>query len=193
MVDLGLFNFIKNATVQGKSKEEILNTLSSSDFKQSDIDQAYLDVQNNNIPVVNKIEVHSPAAVVISSHADSRPTVITALCGYYFISWTLQLMYMLVLAASLSQNSKVNFGTSLGINSLPSFIFTIAIAISMFGYWGMKKWGVHLFTVTELVSLVYIFSNLHGFNLSVMVSLIVSLLLPIFVIYNGYKYLDLMF
>lgn len=128
----------------------------------------------------------------VSVFSDSRPVIITALCGYCFISWILSLINLMVLAVTLSQSSSASFSPSFSTTSVPGFVISLAAIIAVFGYWGMKKWGVYLYTISEVALVVYLLANSHGFNETVAFSLIIGLLLPIVVIYTGFKYLAYM-
>ncbi len=50
MVDIGLFNYVKNAIERGETKDSIIATLSASNWSREDIEDAYTAVVNNVPP-----------------------------------------------------------------------------------------------------------------------------------------------
>jgi hypothetical protein len=190
MVDLGLFNFIKNAVAQGKSKGEIDKALSGGGWDQASIDTAYTDVANNNSPVTSQTSASASSTVASRAFAigGNRPTIITVLCGYYFVSFILSLINFIPAMVSLAKVPGVNYSSLLNIGLL----FSLAIFVAMLGYWGMKKWGVYLYVVAEASVVAYLFVKIPSFSGAVLLSLIVGLILPVFVVYTGLKNFDRM-
>lgn len=192
MTDLGLFNFIKNAITQGKSREEINSILFKAGLNQTDINQVYIDIQNNNVPVINTTEENSTRMSRALTSNSNRPTMITVLCGYFFVSWILSLINWLVFIISLSQATGTSITPSFSLNSLPNLLISLGILIAIFGYWNMKKWGVYLYIASQIALIIYLFINVHNPSGAVIVSIIVGLLLPITTIGTGLKYLEQM-
>ena len=118
-------------------------------------------------------------------YTSERPTIITVLCGYFFVSWILTIINLLVLFFSANSG----FTSSINVVSW-TFLFTLLSIIAVFGYWFMSKWAVYLYIVVTIASLVYEFINSHGYSFSsgVLFSLIISLVIPISLIYVGVKY-----
>ncbi len=192
MTDLGLFNFIKNAITQGKSKEEINSILFKAGLNQTDINQIYTDIQNNNVPVINTTGENPTRMSRASTFSSSRPTLITVLCGYFFVSWILSLINWLVFIISLSQITDASITPSFSLSSLPNLLISLGILIAIFGYWNMKKWGVYLYIASQIALIIYLFINIHNPSGAAIVSIIIGLLLPITTIGTGLKYLEQM-
>jgi hypothetical protein len=63
-VDLGLYNYVKNAFVEGKSKEEIIHALSSK-WSQPEIEQVFTAVSKKEIPgQAKKVTSKKPSILI---------------------------------------------------------------------------------------------------------------------------------
>ena len=123
------------------------------------------------------------------SEPGNRPTFITVLCGYFFISWILTLINIIVVLTSFQQNQTLSFSfTGFPAQGWLGIILSLIYIISIFGYWLMKKWGVYLFAVLVVLLVVINFFTVKTINFS----FIAALILPIVVIWAGFKYLDRM-
>jgi hypothetical protein len=72
MVNPDVYNFIKNALVQGKTKEEISSDLTKGGWNEADIEEAYASVEGNQ-----------PSPSLNSNAAKQTPPPTTALlCSY---------------------------------------------------------------------------------------------------------------
>lgn len=124
-----------------------------------------------------------------------RPTIITVLCGYYFVSWfvgvinAIRIFSSLGFAGTTFTFSPVAIDLQGGIATLFAILFSVLFVAGIFGYWFMKRWGVYCYIASVLFSVILslIVSNVSGF------SFILSLILPGFMIYIGLKYLNRMF
>ena len=117
----------------------------------------------------------------------SRPTIITVLCGYFFVGWCLNIINWFVV---LFRSSNVSFNLT-GFGTLRGWvglIISCLLVIAIFGYWFMRKWGVYLYTGIIVFNIVYILFKLRPFSPIVLL----SFLLPIAVIIIGFKYLNRM-
>ncbi len=118
-----------------------------------------------------------------------RPTIITVLCGYFFVSWCLKTVSWLVIF--LQTSGKISFNFS-GIGQLSFWVGLIVstfIIISIFGYWLMRKWGVYLYTAVIVFNFVYLLFRLGSFPMI----LFLGFLLPIVVIIVGFLHLEKMY
>ena len=143
MADIGLINFIKNALANGQTKEVINETLLKNNWQQPAIDEAFAAVAN---PVMQSAQIHtqsvSPASFRNATISEQdRPTMIIALCGYYFIS--LILSFINVVELMLTNSLKINF----------NLYGTVGEIISFVGIWYMRKWGAYLYFLIVIASL----------------------------------------
>jgi hypothetical protein len=210
MVDLGLYNFIKNGLAHGKTKADLTQSLLQSKINQESIDAAFDAVAKGKVPAVQKPPLDSlaeneyKATHQVDEHA--RPAIITALCGYYFVTWILAIVNagMVVLLFWLNTKGSV-------ISLLPNIktfnlqiVVSIVIAVCFFfgvvGYWNMKRWGVVLYTLTVVGSVIYTFGKAGSlsqisqtFTLPIFLSLIATLILPLTMIIAGFSYFRRMF
>jgi len=180
---------------------------------QSVIDQSYVDAQNNvaQAPMQNNFANLSTTRESYSSEqTGNRPTIITVLCGYIFVSLfvsAINLIYFSVLAPILNPGIKISPMGALTLESGIALIVNGIALFALFGYWGMQKWGVYAYASTKTIVFIYtllkIFnsassvkasslgSTVVGTGVTVAVtSLIISFLVPFAIIYYGFKYLD---
>jgi len=213
MTDIGLLNHIKKALSEGKTKTEIDAGLLKGGLAQSVIDQAYVDAQNNvaQAPMQNNFANLSTTRESYSSEQTvNRPTIITVLCGYIFVSLfvsAINLIYFSVLGPILNPGIKISPMGALTLESGIALIVNGIALFALFGYWGMQKWGVYAYASTKTIVFIYtllkIFnsassvkasslgSTVVGTGVTVAVtSLIISFLVPFAIIYYGFKYLD---
>jgi len=116
--------------------------------------------QNNDLSIDDKNfldDLDKKEAKIIESHIidGSRPTVITILCGYFFVSWLLSILRFVAILG-YGQITSISF---LGLSGLPGavdIIVSFAIVISILGYWIMKKWAVYLYTFIILSVVLYV-------------------------------------
>lgn len=210
MVDLGLYNFIKNGLAHGKTKEEISQSLLQSKINQETIDAAFDAVAKGKVPAVQKPPLDSlaeneyKASHQVDEHA--RPAIITALCGYYFVTWILYVVNagMVMLLFWLNTNNPI---TSLlpnikkfNLHTVISIVIAVCFFFGVVGYWNMKRWGVVLYTLTVVGSVIYTFGKAGSlsqiaqtFTLPIFLSLVVTLLLPFTMIIVGFSYFRRMF
>jgi hypothetical protein len=117
-----------------------------------------------------------------------RPTIITVLCGYFFVSWILSILSTIGIITSLHITSYSLNLTGFSLQGWLGIIFSFIYVISIFGYWAMKKWGVYLYTVLAILLAILSFVT----TKTISFFFILSLILPIFVIWAGLKHLNRM-
>lgn len=123
-----------------------------------------------------------------------RPTIITVICGYFFISWSLSLIAYLRLLSKIKDVS-FNFTSFSSLEGFVSFLISTLIFISIFGLWFVRKWGVYLYTAMNIFTFVYLLLkfNSHGYLSWDMFSAILwPSILPIFVIAVGFMNINKM-
>ncbi len=184
MVDLGLFNFVKNALAEGKSKDEIKIALAKGGWKETDMEEAYTAVKNDASPTVVSRKNGSERTTLVSTAAaveEHRPTIIIALCGYFFVTFILTVLHLAILSLS------GELPLSIEMESLPSIVIVITGFVSMVGYWNMKRWGVMLYTLNTVGLMLYLSLQLQGITIFPLIStLLQSLLIPLATIYIGF-------
>lgn len=117
-----------------------------------------------------------------------RPTIITVICGYFFISWGLKLVLMLRLLGK-ANNISLNFTSFGSLEGFVSFLVSTLTIISIFGIWFIKKWGVYLYTAVNIFTFVYLllqFDSKGYLSWDTFSSMLWGLVLPIFVIVIGF-------
>ncbi|MES2437397.1 MAG: hypothetical protein V4519_05305 [Patescibacteria group bacterium] len=193
MVDLGLYNFIKNAKAQGKSKEEIFETLSKGGSNQELISEAYTAVETNKEPEVSKrTDAYGmPVTAIRKFFTADRPTLITAICGYYFITWLLLILQQVILYVMYSGMGGVSFAQYLTLNVVT--IMMLAAFIGVVGIWFMKRVGLYLYTISQIGSIVYIGaqymeSGISFFDPQLLWGVSFAYLVPIVLIVVGFRY-----
>jgi hypothetical protein len=192
MVDLGLFNFVKNAVAQGQTKEVIAGSLTNAGWSQETIDEAYTAVVNNTPPTVTVHAESITPAVLVSADVsrEHRPIIITAICGYYFIGVALSAITFALLAIREASQSSSTFSTNFTLQNLGG---TIATILSFVGIWQMRKWGVYLYTVVTIASIgILTYINFLAKSPSIVISFLLMLPFPVFAMYVGFKYLNQM-
>jgi len=189
MVDLGLFNFVKNAIAEGKSKDEIKIELAKGGWDETAMEAAFTAVESNTPPRAMSTRKTTPEPTIIVPEAEipveHRPALITALCGYYFISFLLSVISVSILSLS----GKLPF--SVDSTNVPSISIALISFLSVYGYWTMRRWGVMLFTLNTVALMLYLSTQLQGSAYFPFVAtLIQSLLLPFVVVYIGFTYFE---
>jgi hypothetical protein len=119
-----------------------------------------------------------------------RPTTITVLCGYFFISWILSILNTVGILTLLPGNATFSFNlTGFSVQGWISMIFSLLYVVSIFGYWLMKKWSVYLYAILIVLLIIFGLFTIKTVNFFFFTSLI----LPAVVIWTGFKHLDIMF
>lgn len=193
MVDLGVFNFIKNALAEGKTKEFIGASLAKGGMGQEAIDEAFQAVETDAPPSVAGHTLIGKKDIPLSTHTivtpdEHRPMLVTAICGYIFFSTGQN-----VISASLS-SLLGHLPLTITIVSVTAVAMAAMTIASFIGYWQMKRWGVMLYTLTTFILVLYLFSQLHmqtAAELSSALDLLISqLLLPCIAVGIGFAYFD---
>lgn len=201
MVDIGLYNFVKKAVEDGKSRDTIQATLLHAGWKEEEISQAIDHVEKKAPP-----SVASPATVVpgidplhdtrlaeeskYSKYLGQRPTLITVLCGYYFITWLLFIVNFIVFQVGLyihAQSVSWSFNVhnwEQGMNLAIAAIFVIGVL----GYWSMKKWGVYLYVCAAAGAAAFVLLKISTFTNDVILSLVTLAVIPLVMIIAGLRY-----
>jgi hypothetical protein len=185
MADLGMYNFMKKSLAEGKTQEEITETLLKGGNKKEVIDATFEDVKHNKPPMIQKPTDSSNFV----RHYDpySRPTSITALCGYYFVTWIVSIVSTFILIINLS--SGVDFNVTFNTQTLIKFGISLALFLSIFGIWYMKRWGVVLYIVSVLASLGYTLYQYKDLpSMSIAMPLSIALIVPVMMIIVGGLY-----
>lgn len=118
-----------------------------------------------------------------------RPTIITALCGYFFVSWSLNIISTVGRLAALPESAKISFNlTGFPLKGVYALVISLLIVVSVFGYWLMKKWGVYLYTVSIIFSVIFALVTIKTISFL----FVLSLILPAVMIFTGFKYLNRM-
>lgn len=189
MVDLGLYNFIKNAVTESKSKEEIVAALAKGGWTPEQVEEAYTAVEHGDEPTVGT-HTTTPRSILVSKAEVvelHRPTLITALCGYFFITTALSVMNLGLLSL-LGQ-----LPLSITVDNAPGIVLALFTFFSVIGYWEMKRWGVMLYTLTVFATVLIVVSNLHATTpLIILAAILPSTLLPGVMVYAGFVHLDQM-
>lgn len=154
-----------------EQKEDFLTPEERASLGPNETDNA--DITKNNI-----------------SEFASRPTIITVLCGYFFISWILSILNTVGILTSLPGNATFSFNlTGFSVQGWISMIFSLLYVVSIFGYWLMKKWSVYLYAILVVLLIIFGLFTIKTVNFFFFTSLI----LPAVVIWTGFKNLDRMF
>lgn len=123
-----------------------------------------------------------------------RPTIITIICGYFFISWSLNLINLLRFL-SQTKNISLNLSSFGSLSGFVSFLISILIFVSILGFWFVRKWGVYLYTAVNVFAFIYLLLKIHSygyFSWNIFSSIIWGSILPIFVIIIGFMNLNKM-
>ncbi|KND49300.1 MAG: hypothetical protein AB203_02795 [Parcubacteria bacterium C7867-008] len=80
MIDLGIFNFIKNARAQGQTDEAIRATLTAQGMDEAQIAEVLVAVEGGIAPVVENSETPRPEI-----HTSERQSVKNSYWGYFMI------------------------------------------------------------------------------------------------------------
>jgi|GEM_PF-3761141 len=117
-----------------------------------------------------------------------RPTIVTALCGYFFVSWVLSIINTAGIMFTYP-DAKVSFNLSgFSLTGIFAAIFSLLVIVSILGYWFMKKWSVYLYCALVVISIII---TLFTFK-AVTFFFVSSLLIPAAVVWVGFKNLDKM-
>jgi len=124
-----------------------------------------------------------------------RPTIITVICGYFFITWSLSLISFLRALAQTKNIKDISFNfSSFGsLEGLIGILISLLLFVSIFGYWNFRKWGVYLYTAVTVFILVYsiLKLNSHGVPLgNISSSIFWGSILPMFIIIVGFMNLN---
>ncbi|MBU2635249.1 hypothetical protein KJ841_02115 [Patescibacteria group bacterium] len=136
-----------------------------------------------------KINVKENARVIYE-----RPAIITVICGYFFISWSLTLISLLRLLFQ-TKDISLNLSTFGSLSGLVSFLTSILIFVSIFGFWFVRKWGVYLYTAVNIFIFIYLLLKLNSYGISfgdIFSAIFWGSILPIFVIIVGFMNLNRM-
>jgi hypothetical protein len=179
MADQGLMNFVRLAKAEGKSKEAILVSLRQSGFSDADILAAYDES--------NKPESH------VSERASSggRPAIITAICGYFFVSWIKWIASVIVLAISISGVPNLLGAMPQSAAAWTLFVVNICYVISIIGYWFMSRLSVYVYFIAVATNMVILVGS-HAVTLQTVPQFILLFLVQIVLVISGFKYLDRM-
>lgn len=123
------------------------------------------------------------------SGSGDRPTIITVLCGYFFIAWSLSIINLIGLTASLPEGATFSFNlTGFSLKGIFALVLSFSYIVSVFGYWLMKKWSVYLYAVLVILSVIITLVTLK----TITFFFFSSLVLPAIMVWMGFKYLDRM-
>lgn len=123
-----------------------------------------------------------------------RPTIITVICGYFFITWTLTVITYLRLLIQ-AKDVSFNFTNFSSLSEFVSFLVSTLIFISILGLWTVRKWGVYLYTATNVFIFIYLSLKLNSYGMSfenISSTIFWGSILPIFVIIVGFINLNRM-
>lgn len=123
-----------------------------------------------------------------------RPTIITVICGYFFISWSLTLIALLRIL-SQTKDISLNLSSFGSLSGFVSFLISILIFASIFGYWMARKWGVYLYTAVNIFTFIYLLLKLNSYGYlpwDIFSAIFWGSILPIFVIIVGFINIDKM-
>jgi hypothetical protein len=200
MVDLGLYNFIKNALKDGKSKDEIKTSVAKGGWKEADILEAFEDVEHNRQPSIPASPSYVPAHVEAptASVVHARPEFVTILCGYYFVAWSLAaLTFLIQFILNPNRPNIFEFFHRINVTTdmLPSVVLILGSFIGILGYWTMERWGVFVFTLTNVTALIYILlinkeelASSFFINNPIVLNTTIGYIIPAIVIVTGFCY-----
>lgn len=123
-----------------------------------------------------------------------RSTIITIICGYFFISWSLSLIAYLRLLFKVKDVS-FNFTSFSSLEGFVSFLISTLIFISIFGLWFVRKWAVYLYTAVNIFSFIYLLLKFNSYGYlswDVFSTALWASILPIFVIAIGFMNINKM-
>lgn len=121
------------------------------------------------------------------AYSGIRPTIITVLCGYFFVSWILNIINIVGILSTVKSKLTLNL-TGFSMNTSLAIIISLLYVTSVFGYWLMKKWGVFLYTAVVILSIIISATTIKTLNFF----FFSALFLPIIMILFGFKYLSQM-
>lgn len=124
-----------------------------------------------------------------------RPEIITIICGYFFIAWSLTVISFIRLLTQIKNlgDIRLNFSSYGSLSGWVSLLVSVLLFASIFGYWNLRKWGVYLYTAVNVFILVYLALKLNSLGMSfgnIFSSIFWGSILPIFIAYIGFKYLN---
>lgn len=185
MADLGLYNFIKSQLANGTPKESIVGMLEKNGTSQEAIGAAFAAVETGappDLPATGTISQSRSTAITVAS----RPMAVTIVCVILGVEWLLSALavfgIMSVIGLALVSNPS---GGGLGafLVLTPALLILIPGLAVIYGYWKMRRWGVQLYTLIFVFSI--LISLLHPLQL-----LSIHTLFGIIVLGVGYKYLS---
>jgi len=124
-----------------------------------------------------------------------RPEIITIICGYFFIAWALSIISFIRLLTQIKNlgDIRLNFSSYSSLEGWVGLLISLLLFASILGYWNLKKWGVYLYTTVNVFLLVYISFKLNSYGLSIgsiSSGIFWGSILPVFIIYVGFKYIN---
>lgn len=145
--------------------------------------------ESKDLKEEEKISVKENAKIIYE-----RPAIITVICGYCFISWSLILISLLRLL-SQTKDISLNLSGFSSLSGLVSFLTSILIFVSILGFWFVRKWGVYLYTAVNIFIFVYLLLKLNSYGMSfgnIFSAIFWGSILPVFVIIIGFMNLNKM-
>jgi hypothetical protein len=141
------------------------------------------------------------AAPAVSADMGKRPDIITALCGYFFVTWAMLLVRVIVIVATNFSVVKTipakQLLAAFGLGATSDIVFLALSIVAVVGLWSMKKWGVYLYALTILGFIVY--TVVMGLRADVpfqwtdfVAGIIIGFIVPIVTVAFGFKYLKRM-
>jgi hypothetical protein len=199
MVDLGLFNYIKNALSQGKSKDEIKEMLSHGKVPPAEVESAIRDVEQDNVPmaIYQSPAMKLDATVVPIIHPKVRPLFITLLCGYYLITWLMVIVTLIIslvlfaITDTLSTSVAISYFTNMKLETMIALAYFIFSVIAISGFWDMKRWAVFLYFIIVGGMLTYEFMT-YALTVDKAIILTVTYFVPVLTVLTGFRYLKRM-
>jgi len=124
-----------------------------------------------------------------------RPEIITIICGYFFVTWSLSIIYFIRLLTQIKdiKDIRLNFSSYSSLSGWVGLLISVFLFASIFGYWNLKKWGVYLYTAVNIFILVYLALKFNSIGMSfrsIASNIFWGSILPAFIIYIGFKYLN---
>jgi len=125
---------------------------------------------------------------------NERPEIITIICGYFFIAWSLTVISFIRLLVQIKNLGDIhlNFSSYSSLSGWIGLLISVLLFASIFGYWNLRKWGVYLYTAVNVFILVYLALKLNSLGMSlgnIFSGIFWGSILPIFIVYIGFKYL----
>lgn len=119
MVDLGLYNYIKNALAQGKSREEIVQHLVGAGWQQTLVEEAMTAVEHRDEPTPVRPTLVATGAVAAEAFADGR-SALGGRTGRSLAGWVL--LVFLVLLFALAAAVGYLYYRGFDFSRLPAFL-----------------------------------------------------------------------